>query len=148
MKKPLTLFGSRIPEDDSFSLEVLASELSMGTVSGETLALSGVGTIAEALPGTVQSISLGTLSFSDATGSASNYTFSGASFIMILKHKLTIPQRIRNILKKGRSGRNLDLSPTKTTHRSLPAIAEKISISTPDQSITVKPCVLQNGLCS
>ena len=67
---------------------------------------------------------------------------------MILKHKLTIPQRIRNILKKGRSGRNLDLSPTKTTHRSLPAIAEKISISTPDQSITVKPCVLQNGLCS
>ena len=42
-QKPLNLFGSRIPEDDLFSLEVLASELSMGTVSGETLALSGRG---------------------------------------------------------------------------------------------------------
>ena len=147
-KKPLNLFGSRVPEDDSFSLDVFASELSLGTVSGETLALSGAGTIADALPGTVQSISLGTLSFSDGTGSASNYTFSGGSFLMILKHKLTIPQRVRNILKKGRSGRNLILLPTKTTHRNVPAVAEKISISTPDQSITVKPCILQNGLCS
>ena len=144
VQKPLNLFGSRIPEDNLFSLEVLASELSMGTVSGETLALSGSGTIAEALPGTVQSISLGTLSFSDATGSASNYTFSGGSFIMVLKHKLTITQRVRSILKKGRSGRNLILLPTKTTHRNVPAVAEKISISTPDQSITVKPCILQH----
>ena len=130
------------------SVALRSAVKSCGTVSGETLALSGRGTIAEALPGTVQSISLGTLSFSDATGSASNYTFSGGSFIMVLKHKLTISQRVRSILKKGRSGRNLILLPTKTTHRNVPAISERISISTPDQSITVKPCVLQNGLCS
>ena len=54
----------------------------------------------------------------------------------------------REILNKGRSGKNLILLPTKTSHRSVPAISEKISISTPDQSVTVAPCVLRNGLCN
>ena len=67
---------------------------------------------------------------------------------MKINFKLTVPQRIRKILKAGRSGKNFVLLPTKTNHRNMPAIAEKISISTPDQSVTVKPCVLQNGLCN
>ena len=96
----------------------------------------------------IQNISLGTLSFSDGTGSASNYTFSGGRFLMTIKHKLTFTQRIREILNKGRSGKNLILLPTKTSHRSVPAVSEKITISTPDQTITVAPCVLQNGLCN
>ena len=130
-KRPVNLFGSRVAVDNP-SLIVLAEEL----------------TIQSNIPGSTQNISLGTLTFSDGTGSASNYTFSGGSFLLTLKHKLTFTQRIREILKKGRSGKNLILLPTKTSHRSVPAVAEKISISTPDQSITVAPCVLRNGLCN
>ena len=97
----------------------------------------------------IVSISLGTLSFADGSnGLASNYTFSGGTFIMILKHKLTFVQRIRKILDVGRSGKNLTLLPARTSHRKMPAVAEKIKISTPDQSITVAPCILQNGLCN
>ena len=130
------------------SLIVLAEELSITTANNESLTLTGQGSIQSNIPGSTQNISLGTLSFSDGTGSALNYTFSGGRFLLALKHKLTFTQRVREILNKGRSGKNLILLPTKTSHRSVPAVAEKISISTPDQSITVAPCVLRNGLCN
>ena len=39
-------------------------------------------------------------------------------------------------------------TPSRTTHRRVPAVAERISISTPDQSIEVSPCVLKNGYCN
>ena len=111
--------------------------------------LSGFGSIPRNRPGTIQNISLGTLAFANGSGGlASNYTFSGGTFIMILRHKLTFVQRIRKILHQGRSGKNLILLPARTSHRKMPAIAEKINISTPDQSVTVAPCVLQNGLCN
>ena len=146
-KRPVNLFGSRVAEENP-SLIVLAEELSMTTANNESLTLTGQGSIQSNIPGSTQNISLGTLSFSDGTGSALNYTFSGGRFLLALKHKLTFTQRVREILNKGRSGKNLILLPTKTSHRSVPAVAEKISISTPDQSITVAPCVLRNGLCN
>ena len=117
-------------------------------MGSETLNLTGEGSIIDETPGTNQPITLGTLAFSDGTGLASNYTFFGASFFLKINFKLTVPQRIRSILQVGRSGKNFVLLPTKTSHRNMPAVAEKISISTPDQSTTVKPCVLQNGLCN
>ena len=147
-KKPLNLFGTRIAGETSSPLVVKANELGMSTVGSETLNLTGEGSIIDETPGTNQPITLGTLAFSSGTGLASNYTFSGASFFMKINFKLTLPQRIRKILKAGRSGKNFVFLPTKTNHRNMPAIAEKISISTPDQSVTVKPCVLQNGLCN
>ena len=147
-KKPLNLFGVRTAGEKTSTLEVQASELRMSTAANETLTLSGTGSIIQESPGTIQTISLGTLSFSDGTGSALNYTFSGATFFMKINYKLTLPQRIRKVLKTGRSGKNLVLLPSKMSHRKVPAIAEQISISTPDQSVEVKPCVLQNGLCN
>ena len=146
-KRPINLFGSRIAGDNP-SLIILPEELSITTANNESLTLTGQGSIQSHTPGSIQNISLGTLSFSDGTGSASNYTFSGGRFLMTIKHKLTFTQRIREILNKGRSGKNLILLPTKTSHRSVPAVSEKISISTPDQTITVAPCVLRNGLCN
>ena len=73
-KRPINLIGSRIAEDNP-SLIVLAEELSMTTANNETLTLTGQGSIQKNIPGSSQIISLGTLSFSDGTGSASNYTF-------------------------------------------------------------------------
>jgi hypothetical protein len=147
-KRPLNLTGSRVPERNP-SLIVLANELSMSTIAGEKLTLSGSGNISRNKPGTIQQISLGTLAFADGAGGlAANYTFSGGTFTMILRHKLTFVQRIRKILHAGRSGKNLILLPARTSHRKMPAISERINISTPDQSVSVAPCVLQNGLCN
>ena len=55
---------------DNPSLIVLAEELSMTTANNETLTLTGQGSIQSNIPGSTQNISLGTLSFSDGTGSA------------------------------------------------------------------------------
>ena len=121
----------------------------MSTIAGEKLTLSGSGNISRNKPGTIQQISLGTLAFADGAGGlAANYTFSGGTFTMILRHKLTFVQRIRKILHAGRSGKNLILLPARTSHRKMPATSERINISTPDQSVSVAPCVLQNGLCN
>ena len=87
VKRPLSLFGSRIAGENS-SLLVQASELSLVTVAGETLVISGTGSINDNSPGTNQPITLGTLAFSSGSGSASNYTFSGGTFF--LKINLTI----------------------------------------------------------
>ena len=79
---------------------VLAEELSITTANNESLTLTGQGSIQSNIPGSTQNISLGTLSFSDGTGSALNYTFSGGRFLLALKHKLTFTQRVREILNK------------------------------------------------
>ena len=70
---------------DNPSLIVLAEELSITTANNESLTLTGQGSIQKNIPGSTQNISLGTLSFSDGTGSASNYTFSGGRFLLNLK---------------------------------------------------------------
>ena len=112
-KKPLNLFGVRTTGSKTSPLEVQSSELQMSTAANESLILSGTGSILQEIPGTIQPISIGTLSFSSGTGSASNYTFSGATLFIKINHKLTLPQRIRKILKAGRSGKNLVLLPLK-----------------------------------
>ena len=51
------------------------------------------------------------------------------------------------LISSLKNGNKRKLLPSKTSHRSVPAVAERISISTPDQSVTINPCVLQNGTC-
>ena len=68
--------------------------------------------------------------------------------LMRILHRLTFVQRVRNIMKVGLSGKSVIRTPSRTTHRRVPAVAERISISTPDQSISVSPCVLKNGYCN
>ena len=83
-KRPVNLIGSRVAADNP-SLIVLAEELSIKAANNETLTLTGQGSIQTKISGTTQNMSLGTLSFSDGTGSASNYTFSGGRFLLTLK---------------------------------------------------------------
>ncbi len=63
--------GTNIVNADIFSLS--------GLVGGETLTLSGSGTVADKNVGVNKPVSLGSLTLGDGTGSASNYTFSGGS---------------------------------------------------------------------
>ena len=48
-------------------------------VSGETLNLSGTGTLASAAVGSDKSVSIGTLALSDGSGESDNYTLSGGT---------------------------------------------------------------------
>ena len=65
-----------------------------GLVNGETLTLSGVGTIAGKDVGTYD-VNLGTLSFGNGTGLASNYTFAGGT------NTATITARALTVSAKG-----------------------------------------------
>lgn len=57
-----------------------ASSLNIGTlVNGETLTLSGSGTVASKDVGSGKTVALGTLAFGNGTGLASNYTFTGGT---------------------------------------------------------------------
>ena len=67
---------------------------------------------------------------------------------MSLRNVLTTVQRIRKILKVGISGKSVNRPPSRITYRRVPAVSERASISTPDQSIEVRPCVLQSGYCN
>ena len=149
-QRPVSLRGSRIADGN---LVVDANELSISNLaSGENLTLAGSGSINASSPGTSQSINLLSLSISNGTGasagSVSNYTLVGGSHFMTLRYRLTSVQRMRNLITSGFSGKSVVRTPSRTTHRSVPAISEKISISTPDQSVTVNPCVLKNGYCN
>ncbi len=62
------------------STGVDASDLTIGTlVGGETLNLSGTGSVTTEHVGTIKTLTLGGLSLSDGTGLASNYTFTGGT---------------------------------------------------------------------
>ena len=127
------------------------SELSFSNLAAsETLTLTGQGTIPVMRVGS-HSLNLFTLSMGNGSGSTSNYTFTGGSFIFTILDPLP-PFNSRagviRALNRMTNGNNRKLLPSKISHRSVPAVAEKISISTPDQSITVAPCVLRNGLCN
>ena len=50
-----------------------------GLQGGETLTLGGSGTVASANVGTGKAITLGSLSLSNGTGTASNYTLTGGT---------------------------------------------------------------------
>jgi hypothetical protein len=149
-QRPVNLLGSRTADNN---LIVNASELSIGNlVNNENLTLSGSGTISSSIPGSFESINLLSLSIANGIGAsaglASNYTLVGGSHFMSLRNVLTTVQRIRRILKVGISGKSVNRTPSRITYRRVPAISERASIATPDQSIEVRPCVLQSGYCN
>ena len=91
-----------------------------------------------------------TLTMGNGTGSTSNYTFTGGSFIFIIVDPLP-PFNSRagviRALNRMTNGNNRKLLPSKTSHRTVPAVSERISLITPDESVSVNPCVLQSGFC-
>ena len=149
-QRPVSLTGSKFEDG---KLVVNANELSIANLaSPENLSLSGTGSISSSSPGQLHLINLLSLTISDGSGlnagQVSNYTLTGGSHFMRILHQLTFAQRVRNIIKSGLSGKSVIRTPSRTTHRRVPAISERISISTPDQSISVSPCVLKNGYCN
>ena len=84
-QRPLSLSGSRVYDG---STNAVASDLSLSNlVSGETLSLSGTGSVLSAAVGSNKEISVGSLSLSNGSGTASNYTLTGGT------HQLSISQR-------------------------------------------------------
>jgi filamentous hemagglutinin family protein len=73
----LSLSGSRT-YNGSTSLDASIFTLS-NLVSGETLTLSGTGSMADKNAGSGKAVTLGSLSLADGSGLASNYTLSGGS---------------------------------------------------------------------
>ncbi|MHB1121939.1 MAG: two-partner secretion domain-containing protein [Ramlibacter sp.] len=73
----VSLTGSRAYDG---SLDVAAGALTLGALAnGETLALSGTGTVAGKDVGALKPLTLGTLALGNGTGLASNYTFTGGT---------------------------------------------------------------------
>ena len=146
-QKPVNLYGSRVGAGTN-GFNIQASELRFTNLaSSETLGLSGVGTIPSLMFAT-HSINLNTLTMSNGTGSTSNYTFLGGSFLFQIISPFTTKANVLRALRTMSNGNNRKLLPSKTSHRSMPAISERITVSTPDQSVEVNPCVLQNGYCN
>ena len=57
--------------------------------------------------------------------------------------------QIANALQNAaNSGENVELLPTTTSHRTAPAVVEKVTVSTPDDSLTVNPCIMRSGYCN
>jgi len=74
----ISLNGTRVYDgtaDVDWSIFTLA-----GLIGGQTLTLSGVGTVADANVGINKPVTLGTLALGDGTGLASNYTFTGGTY--------------------------------------------------------------------
>ena len=88
---------------------------------------------------------------SNGSGSTSNYTFSGGSFLFRILSpfppKFSRAGVLRILNSSMKNGRNRKLLPSRTSHKSVPAVSERFSLSTPDQTVTVNPCVLQSGHC-
>ena len=62
------------------TLDMAAGALTLGVLAnGETLALSGTGSVADKNAGGPKAVTLGTLALGNGTGLASNYTFSGGT---------------------------------------------------------------------
>jgi hypothetical protein len=141
------LSGSRITGNGDNSINIDASKLRFTNIpNNETLNLSGVGKINSISPGT-HNIDLYTLVMSNGTGLISNYTFTGGSRIFRIISGLKTKAGVLRALQSD-SGNNRKLLPSKTSHRTMPAVSERVTVSTPDQSIEVNPCVLQNGYCN
>ena len=86
--RPITLSGSRVYDATT---TVSNSDLTTfnNIVSGESLAITGSGTVADQNVGTNKNVTLGTLALANNTASASNYSLSSAT--------LNITQRPLNI---------------------------------------------------
>ena len=77
--RPITLSGSRV-YDGTTTVANADFTTFTNIVSGEALALTGSGTVADQNAGTNKAVTLGTLALADNTGSASNYSLSSATF--------------------------------------------------------------------
>ena len=77
--RPITLSGSRIYDGTT---TVANSDLTTfnNIVSGETLSVTGAGTISDQNVASNKAVTIGTLTLADNTASASNYTLSSATF--------------------------------------------------------------------
>ena len=79
------------------------------------------------------------------------YTFSGGSFLFRILSpfppKFSKAGVLRILNSSMKNGRNRKLLPSRTSHKSVPAVSERFSLSTPDQTVSVNPCVLQSGHC-
>ncbi|MCX7190273.1 MAG: YDG domain-containing protein [Methylotenera sp.] len=76
---PISLSGSRVYDVTNI---VDASIFSLsGLVGSETLTLSGSGTVADKKVGNNKPVSLGSLTLGNGSGSASNYTFTGGTWL-------------------------------------------------------------------
>ena len=145
-KKLFNLTGRR---DPGGSLSVNASELGFeNLVSGESLVLSGVGYINNADELGSYTINRGTLSIGDGSGLASNYDFGNLVF-NILRGRPG-PRTRAGILLRLQQLENLNdkLLPSKTQHRSRMGLDRKVTVTTPDQSISVSPCTMTDGFCN
>ncbi len=76
---PISLFGTRAYDG---TIIVNASIFSLsGLQGGDTLSLSGFGLLSDKNVGTNKAVNLNTLALGNGTGLASNYTFSGGTFV-------------------------------------------------------------------
>ena len=85
-QRVLSSTGSR--QYDATTTAANADQTLSGLQGGETLTLGGSGTVASANVGTGKTITLGSLSLSNGTGTASNYTLTGGT------HTLDVTQRV------------------------------------------------------
>ena len=146
-QRPVNLSGSRITGNVDNSTEIDSSKLRFVNLpNNERLNLSGAGKINSIHPG-VHNIDLHTLVMSNGTGLISNYTFLGGTRIFRITSGLKTKAGVLKALQSD-SGNNRKLLPSKTSHRTMPAVSERVTVSTPDQSIEVNPCVLTNGYCN
>ena len=78
-KRPVTISGSRFYNGTT---TVSSSDINTfnNTSGGQTLAVTGSGTVATALAGSSKTLTLGTLTLTDGTGSASNYSLASGTF--------------------------------------------------------------------
>ncbi|MBI5625799.1 MAG: hypothetical protein HY935_01140 [Nitrosomonadales bacterium] len=75
----ISLSGTRVYDG---TVNVAASIFTLsGLVGGQTLNLTGVGTVADKNVGANKTVTLGSLALSDGTGLASNYTFTGGTHV-------------------------------------------------------------------
>ena len=127
-----------------------------GLQNSETLTLSGSGTVTSADVGTSKTITVGSLALSDGTGTASNYTLTGGTHTLtITAQTSTKSESSTNILSQieatlvtaSQNGRNVELLPTTTSYKSVPNVTKRVTISTPDESLVVSPCIMQGGYC-
>ena len=78
-QRPVTISGSRFYNSTA---TVGSSDISTfnNTAGGETLSITGTGSVTSAIAGTGKTITLGTLTLVDGTGSATNYSLSSGTF--------------------------------------------------------------------
>ena len=84
----------------------------------------------------------------NGTGLISNYTFVGGSFLFQITSPLRTRAGVLRALQSMSNGNNRKLLPSKTSHRTMPTVSERVTVSTPDQSIAINPRVLKNGYCN